>query len=90
MAAREAVVFQRELEYRRMEKCPLYGKKGKGEAQHQGGQGRSKTVANRIAIDVRATNEDVIGGRQETAIACTRARQLLRRALGYQNKEGPM
>ena len=90
VAASEVVVFQRELEYRRMERCPFCGKKGKGEAQHQGGQGRSETIANKMATSARAANKAVIGGRQETIIACTHAGKPLQHALGCKNKEGPV
>ena len=57
VAAREAAIFQRELEYRRLERCPLCGKRGRrDEARRQGGPGQEEAVANRTAAGVRAAN----------------------------------
>lgn len=90
VAAREATVFQRQLEYSQMERCPLCGKKGGGEAQHYENQGRNETVVNKTAAGVRAANKAVTNGRQEATNTFTRAGQLFQRALGRGNEEGPM
>ena len=66
VAAREAAVFQRELEYRRLERCPLCGKRGRinvvqsrraGVGGHRGENWRQgEAIAQRTAAGVTVAN----------------------------------
>lgn len=76
MVAREVVVFQRELEHRRLERCPLCGKRERRvETRSQEGQAGDEVVANRMAAGVRIVNKAI--ARQNAPNGRPHAGQLL-------------
>ena len=58
MGTIEAAVFQRELEYRRLERCPLCGnRERRDETRRQEGQIQDEVIANRTTVGVRTADE---------------------------------
>lgn len=80
------MVFQQELEYRRLERCPLFGKRGRRvETQSQEGQAGDEVVANRMAAGVRIVNKAI--ARQNAPSGRPHAGHLLWRAFGQGNEQ---
>lgn len=68
------MVFKQELEYRRLKRCPLCGKRGRRteapRGEEQSNVGTTKTMA-----DVNTTTNVVANWDRDTAAICTRAAQ---------------
>lgn len=90
VSAREKAVFQRELENRRLDRCPLCDNRGRRmENQGREGQQQSNSVAVRMAAGVNTTTEAAAYEDESNApIDRARPEQLIRERLEQRNEGG--
>ena len=97
VAAGESTVFQYELEYRRLERCPLYGRRGQGDdargrqagendAAHRGNERRRRRVIVRRTIG-RSASARTVEERRDEPEDHSRAGQLIQQALGREAEQ---
>ena len=78
--ARESAVFKREEEYRRLERCPLCGRRGRNDAARQGGEQRRRRNIIRPAVN-RDASERAAVERRDAPEDRSRAGQLIQHAM---------